>query len=331
MPEIINFNWKGLVGSFTDSEYLSKEGECFDPYWEWPKNLGNGFLGAIKLKPDLFMRIGKYKLNKKLFISFDINGGYFNFWFPIQSKTFCNLVKPGSFSISYQPGYAGNVVLDNDAPTEIVSIFGKPSALKTLFGSDCLSFPEKMKRIIYNHDNENYFHRTYPATREIECILKEILFYRYKGAIRRVFLEGKAFELLSIAAGHISFHVEENKSKGSLKQTEFEITYRIKRIIEENIENPLSLQELSREAGISHPKLNYCFRTVYGKTVFEHLRDIRLKKAKLLLDEGRFNVSEAAYEVGYTNLSYFTKSFKNYFGLNPGDYLKKGYSPQKNG
>ncbi len=101
------------------------------------------------------------------------------------------------------------------------------------------------------------------------------------------------------------------------------MTHRIKRIIEENIENTLSLQQLSRAVGISHPKLNYCFRQLYGRTVFEHLRDVRLKTAKLLLDEGRFNVCEAACEVGYTNLSYFTKSFKTYFGLNPGDYLKQ--------
>jgi len=331
MSETINLNSKNLLGAFTDPEYLSAGGEYFDSYWEWPQNLGNGFLGAIKLKPDLFLRIGKYKLNKKLFISFDMSDEYFNFWFPIQGKTltrfafskYKNVImkKPGSFSISYLPECVGNVLLDNDTPTEVVAILVKPSALRVLFGSDCLFLPEKMKSIIYKH--ENYFHQIYSATREIEFILREILFCRYKGLIRRVFLEGKAFELLSRAVGHISFHVEENKTKEILKQTEIEIIYRIKRIIEENIEKPLSLQALSREAGISHPKLNYCFKKLYGKTIFEHLRDIRLKKAKLLLDEGRFNVSGAAYEVGYTNLSYFTKSFKNHFGLNPGDYLKQ--------
>jgi len=330
MHDTINLNSKELFGEFTDPEYLSAGGECFDTYWEWPENLGNGFMGAIKLKPGLFLRVGKYTLNKKLFISFGMSDGYFNFWFPIQGKTlstpgfsrYKNVIvkKPGSFSISYLPGWTGNAVLDNYTSTEVVAILVKPSVLKTLFGSDCLFFPEKMKNII--HKYENYFHQIYPITREMEFILREVLFCRYKGSIRRVFLEGKAFELLSRAAGHISFHAQANKTKGMLKRNEVEITHRIKRIIEENIENPLTLQELSREAGISHPKLNYCFRKVYGKTVFEHLRDIRLKKAKLLLDEGRFNVSEAAHEVGYANLSYFTKSFKNHFGLNPGDYLR---------
>jgi AraC family transcriptional activator of pyochelin receptor len=74
--------------------------------------------------------------------------------------------------------------------------------------------------------------------------------------------------------------------------------------------------------GLSHPKLNYGFREIYGSTIFGYLRELRLNKAKALLDDGTMNVTEVAYEVGYSSLSYFTKAFRDYFGTAPGSYLR---------
>lgn len=59
-----------------------------------------------------------------------------------------------------------------------------------------------------------------------------------------------------------------------------------------------------------------------GMTPNEFLRTARLKRAAELLLEGRLNVSEVAYEVGFEDLSYFSKSFKSYFGMSPSVFQK---------
>jgi transcriptional regulator GlxA family with amidase domain len=50
---------------------------------------------------------------------------------------------------------------------------------------------------------------------------------------------------------------------------------------------------------------------------------MRLNKAKALLDDGIMNVTEVAYAVGYSSLSHFAKSFKDYHGAAPGNYLRE--------
>ncbi|MDR0748859.1 MAG: helix-turn-helix transcriptional regulator [Tannerellaceae bacterium] len=56
----------------------------------------------------------------------------------------------------------------------------------------------------------------------------------------------------------------------------------------------------------------------------EYIRNIRLKRARLLLKEGTYNISEVAYKVGFNDAKYFSNCFKKEFGKTPGEYLKTG-------
>ena len=84
-----------------------------------------------------------------------------------------------------------------------------------------------------------------------------------------------------------------------------------------DIENPSDLVGLARMAGLSRSKLHHNFRAVYGATPFDYLRDRRLEKARISLDEGDMGVTEVAYSVGYSSLSHFAGVFKQYFGMSP--------------
>ena len=91
-----------------------------------------------------------------------------------------------------------------------------------------------------------------------------------------------------------------------------------------NLENTIHLQDLTKIAGMSHPKLNRCFRRFYGKTVFQYLRDERLKKARVLIENQGRTVTEAAYLVGYSSLSHFSKAYKHHYGISPGTEFRSG-------
>jgi AraC-like DNA-binding protein len=85
-----------------------------------------------------------------------------------------------------------------------------------------------------------------------------------------------------------------------------------------NLENPPGLAELAGAAGMSHPKLNRCFRRLYGVTVFQYLRNERFNRARRMLEDQGLTVTETAYAVGYDSLSHFSQAYKNYFGVSPG-------------
>jgi AraC-like DNA-binding protein len=81
-----------------------------------------------------------------------------------------------------------------------------------------------------------------------------------------------------------------------------------------------SLEALAREAGLSETTLKRGFRQVYGTTVFDHLRTLRMERARELLQSGQATVIEAATLVGYSNPSNFAAAFRRQFGLNPKEF-----------
>lgn len=94
--------------------------------------------------------------------------------------------------------------------------------------------------------------------------------------------------------------------------------------VESNISrSDLSVEELSRELGMSRVNLYKRLVAMTGKTPIEFIRAIRLKHAAKLLRETRLNISEVAYQVGFNNPKYFTKYFKEEFGMLPSVYQEE--------
>jgi AraC-like DNA-binding protein len=60
-----------------------------------------------------------------------------------------------------------------------------------------------------------------------------------------------------------------------------------------------------------------------GVSVNELIRTFRLQRAAQLLEQKWAPVTQVAYEVGYSNLSYFSKAFKEKYGVSPSEYLAK--------
>ncbi|MDR0750314.1 MAG: response regulator [Tannerellaceae bacterium] len=90
---------------------------------------------------------------------------------------------------------------------------------------------------------------------------------------------------------------------------------------ETNISKPgFSVEELSRELGMSRVHLYKKLLSLTGKTPIEFIRIIRLKRAAQLLKESQLTVFEIAYEVGFNNPKYFRKYFKDEFGVLPSQY-----------
>ena len=95
-------------------------------------------------------------------------------------------------------------------------------------------------------------------------------------------------------------------------------------ITEKQMGNPdFSVEELSRELGMSRVNLYKKLLAITGKAPLEFIRTIRLKRAAQLLRESQLTIAEVAYEVGFNNPKYFTKYFKEEFKELPSLYAIK--------
>ena len=94
--------------------------------------------------------------------------------------------------------------------------------------------------------------------------------------------------------------------------------------VEDNISSSeLSVEEMSKSLGMSRVHLYKKLLSITGKTPIEFIRTIRLKRAAQLLRESQLNISEVAYQVGFNNPKYFSKYFKEEFGMLPSTYQDK--------
>jgi AraC-like DNA-binding protein len=95
---------------------------------------------------------------------------------------------------------------------------------------------------------------------------------------------------------------------------------RVIALLKENLAEPPGLEELGRKIGCSHFYLSRIFSAQTGQTITQYLRRLRMEKAAELLKSGKYNVTEAALEVGYNSLSHFSAAFHETFGCCPGLY-----------
>lgn len=90
------------------------------------------------------------------------------------------------------------------------------------------------------------------------------------------------------------------------------------KVIKSNLDNEqFGVEDMVRALGFSRSQLHRKLKALSGKSANQLIVEVRLNEAHRMLKQRLGSVSEVAYSVGYSSLSYFTKSFKNKFGLLP--------------
>lgn len=95
-------------------------------------------------------------------------------------------------------------------------------------------------------------------------------------------------------------------------------------LVENHLGEPdFTIEELQKEMGISRMQLHRKLKALTDLSATEFIRSIRLKRAAEMLEKGQDNVSQIAYQVGFNSLSYFSKCFREQYGVLPSAYVKK--------
>ena len=115
----------------------------------------------------------------------------------------------------------------------------------------------------------------------------------------------------------------ESRSNSSTKVTRKFINEFIA-IVENNIPNEdFSVDDICREIGISRVQLYRKVKALIGYNVNDYISTVRLQKAKFLLADMQYTISEVAFKVGYSSQAYFSTVFKSKFSLTPSEYREK--------
>jgi transcriptional regulator GlxA family with amidase domain len=142
-----------------------------------------------------------------------------------------------------------------------------------------------------------------------------------RGKSREFLTEAKVVELIAYQVDALLKPVVGQRMfSPSLTRVEEQKIDECYQAFQQNVSNPPSLPELARSSGLSIYRLKNGFRQRYGDSPFRLITELRMLRAKELLEQGELNVSEVAMEVGYTSLGTFSNTFHARFGLRPSSY-----------
>lgn len=93
--------------------------------------------------------------------------------------------------------------------------------------------------------------------------------------------------------------------------------------INENIYSPLNVEDLCDHFAISRSSLQSLFRNYVYTAPKEYISNLKLEKSKVLIKESKYTISEISSILGFSSIHYFSRRFKQRFGMNPTDYANK--------
>jgi AraC family transcriptional activator of pyochelin receptor len=198
----------------------------------------------------------------------------------------------------------------NGQPHEQLCLEIDPARLQELTGNPKLPAPVEH---VWS-GAESYPFETLAAPPASFRLLDELVHCAVRGAARRLHLEAKGLELLAAWIDHLE---NESEALATPSAHDIERLERARVILLARMITPPRLPELARLAGLNEAKLKAGFRAHFGETVYGYLRRQRLNEAERLLRQGRYNVTEVATRVGYTNPSKFAAAFRAQFGVTP--------------
>lgn len=116
---------------------------------------------------------------------------------------------------------------------------------------------------------------------------------------------------------------EERVENIQVKGNDDALMERVMRSINSNMSDPdFNIDTLANEVGISRAQLHRRMKEITGISSGKFLRNLRMEQAARLLREGKVNVSQVAYKVGYADQAHFSTAFKMHYGMSPTDYVE---------
>ncbi|HJT44813.1 MAG TPA: AraC family transcriptional regulator, partial [Chthoniobacterales bacterium] len=172
----------------------------------------------------------------------------------------------------------------------------------------------QIRQIIFGDKDEAVVGPTRPMSVEQRNVIASLVAPPVSKAAQVLWYQSKSLELMA----HFLFEPKDPEFFCQRqKRVARERVERAKELIARDLTNPLSLEALGQEVGCSQYYLSRMFSREVGLTIPQYLRKLRMECAAELLRTGRYNVTEAATEVGYSSLSHFSKAFCETIGCCP--------------
>jgi AraC-like DNA-binding protein len=295
-----------------------------------PETMGEGYVRKVEFGNDFRLLIHRYKLKEDLTIKRHpaaVSNDLLSIFFYTNEQPIdllYNEEKPVKFS---QKNESAIQVTTND----LSSVIRFPANTETHYVVVGITAPKLASLIGTQTDNRII--RTLTAgtssflyfesmNGETGQLLKNMTLVNMNDALSHFLIQIKVLELLHSLIGKLS--KREDTIQQSITSADAEKLLVVRSIMLADLSEPPLIHTLATAVGMSETKLKQLFKQTFGDTIYNYYQKIRMEEAAFLLKQTGYSVSEVGYQLGFSNLSHFSRLFQRHYGLNPKKYSSVG-------
>jgi len=303
-------------------------GEVSDGVLELPSHLGNGSVKVIQLTEGIKLQDEDFCFNKDLLIDRNIeedcNSNFFSLIYVFESH---DLTEPKTDN---SDGFQNHILFFNryyrfntfvPAYTKYRQVHFFINLDKILSIAKYYDLPKSLIDLLKS--NEAWCYK-YPYPLEVQRVLHQMNSYKANSLFSKGYLINKSEELIMLTLEQIySDQLGEDVKKNFIHQDDIVLINKVEKQLLELSHEEFSINKLADDLSVGIRKLQRLFKAYHGMDMTSYRKHIRMEQAKQMLLEQRYSITDISYKVGYSNISNFSKVFKDYFGMSPSSLLNK--------
>lgn len=317
------------LGSLLQTEVINN---CGEYYMEIPSHLGTGFIRGVSFDHGLgFIQYG-CNFKEDMEIRFIRNGTHpLKFLYVLEGEL--THLFNGDKKANKLEKFQQSIVASKSKIGHVLRFYKNLEILLNSLEINRKKFYPKLecsidemekglRELFKDVDARNtYYHEGY-YNLELSDLFQQVQELKCEPGIRKIFLEGMVFQMLYEEL-HQYYTEKNSRDKVLLRKNEIAAIEEAVLIIQNEISNLPNIREIAYRVGLNSNKLQDGFKRMYGTTVNKYIREKRIEKAGEYLRNTNLNISEISDKLGLSSRSYFSKIFRNKYGLTPVEFRKK--------
>ena len=281
---------------------------------------GDGYMEQIRLHSGLELCITSLQLKRSISLQYHLCNAPLELHYMLEGNVYhheksagdMNLSE-GKLSVFFRPEMEGTMTLVAGRKIVFITIMVSDLLLSQLLES---SQSYAAIQEIRNDDLMIEQMKPHYPIAEVRTIFGQILSCPFTSVGKTIFFQGKAAELIAHIWEQVAAY-SQKEERISLYPYESTALERAKELLENNLADSLSVPAIANAVGLNVQKFKTGFKQCYRLTPHQYLIRCRMIQAHELMHAHGYSVTEAAAAVGYTNVSYFGRVFRAYYGQTP--------------
>ncbi|WP_209401870.1 AraC family transcriptional regulator [Pseudozobellia sp. WGM2] len=321
-----------VMSDISEAFNTKAQENCGEYYLDLPKDIGEGYIRGISFDGGLGIMQYDCLFKQDVEFCFTVNEVHpLKFLYCLEGKLrhrFENSDEDHNIA-QYQEAIVASDFLnghilsfDAGSRTVINSLEISRKEFQKKIQCNLVTMNETLQDLFNDTDASKSFYHDGFYSLKLADLFREMQSFENKDFLRKLFLEGKAYQMLTKQILQFEDDLSEIGNRSILRRSEIAQIEKAVQLIKGRLYQSDTVEAIAQEVGLNANKLQEGFQNLYGLTVNRFIQKERLNLIKDLILNTNYSISEISDMTGISSKSYLSKIFREEYGTSPSEYRK---------